>query len=67
MDWPIAATILGTLGTICVALFQIMPRRSAISDREFQALQTRVDIGFDVIQGELREIKQDISHLRENQ
>lgn len=62
-----ASVILGTLGTLCVAIAKFVPRRSnSITDREFQALQTRVDIGFSAVQSTLVEVKRELRELRDD-
>lgn len=66
MDWPVASIVLGFLGTVCAGIIKFSPARETggVSEREFQALQTRVDVGFSVIQSTLTEIKQEVKELR---
>lgn len=37
MDWPVAAVLLGTLGTLAVALLKWVPRRGGISNGRIYA------------------------------
>lgn len=57
LDWPSATTILGVLGTVCVALCRVMPKQrngNGFSGRESGEISAR-----------LRAVEHEVQNLRQ--
>jgi hypothetical protein len=81
MDWPVATVLLGTLGTLAVGIFKIMPRRErdcggeptngrvyarATDLAEFRARLVSLEQAHHVLRAEIRaDIKELQSTIRE--
>lgn len=73
-DWPVAATLLGVLGTICVGLYQFGPRgrrmeQTMCPDEEQQFHQLQIQVGnlqsdVKVLQSEQARNNLEITQLR---